>query len=55
MMLDPYYRTLVGFEQLIEKEFLTFGHKIAQRSGHYHDISDFADKERSPVFLQVIN
>jgi myotubularin-related protein 1/2 len=55
MLLDPYYRTLVGFEQLVEKEFLSFGHKVAQRSGHYQDISDFADKERSPVFLQFID
>lgn len=53
LMLDPHYRTILGFEALIEKEWLSFGHKFAQRVGHGED--KHSDADRSPVFLQFID
>jgi myotubularin-related protein 6/7/8 len=48
IMLDPYYRTFDGFQVLICKEWLEFGHKFSDRSGHVQ----VDPKEVSPVFTQ---
>ncbi|XP_034233859.1 myotubularin-related protein 2 isoform X1 [Thrips palmi] len=53
LLLDPYYRTIKGFEVLIEKEWLSFGHKFQQRIGHGDD--HHSDADRSPVFLQFMD
>lgn len=50
LMLDPYYRTVAGFEVLIEREWLDFGHKMADRNGNGVHLEDV--NERCPVFMQ---
>ncbi|XP_048453511.1 myotubularin-related protein 6 isoform X2 [Rhincodon typus] len=50
LLLDPYYRTIKGFMVLIEKDWITFGHKFAERCGQL----DGDPKEISPVFTQFI-
>ena len=53
ILLDPHYRTLRGFQVVVEKEWLSCGHKFAQRIGHGDD--RHSDADRSPVFLQFID
>ncbi|XP_005111133.2 myotubularin-related protein 6 [Aplysia californica] len=51
LMLDPYYRTMQGFQALIEKEWLSFGHKFTDRCGLLESVET---KETSPVFTQFL-
>ncbi|XP_055379652.1 myotubularin-related protein 6 isoform X2 [Condylostylus longicornis] len=51
LMLDPYYRTIKGFQALIEKDWLAFGHKFSERCGHIQT----DPKEISPVFTQFLD
>ncbi|CAL9685707.1 unnamed protein product [Knipowitschia caucasica] len=53
LMLDGYYRTIRGFEVLIEKEWLSFGHRFQTRIGHGD--KNHTDADRSPVFIQFID
>ncbi len=53
IMLDSYYRTIEGFQTLIQREWIAFGHKFADRCGHGNGIND--PNERSPIFLQWID
>eukprot|EP00048_Salpingoeca_helianthica_P024370 m.31868 g.31868 ORF g.31868 m.31868 type:complete len:845 (-) comp9348_c1_seq1:30-2564(-) len=47
LLLDKYYRTMKGFAVLVEKEWLSFGHRFTDRLG--------IDTQRSPVFLQFLD
>ncbi|XP_074030233.1 phosphatidylinositol-3,5-bisphosphate 3-phosphatase MTMR4 isoform X2 [Leptinotarsa decemlineata] len=53
LLLDPFYRTIDGFRILIEREWLAFGHKFADRCGHSSGSDD--QNERCPVFLQWLD
>ncbi|XP_044152000.1 myotubularin-related protein 7 [Bufo gargarizans] len=50
LLLDPYYRTIKGFMVLIEKDWISFGHKFNHRYGHL----DGDPKEVSPVIDQFL-
>ena len=54
VLLDPYYRTFMGFAVLIEKDFLSFGHQFAKRSGITPKKNE-GENERSPIFLQFLD
>uniref|UniRef100_A0A673HWG6 phosphatidylinositol-3,5-bisphosphate 3-phosphatase n=1 Tax=Sinocyclocheilus rhinocerous TaxID=307959 RepID=A0A673HWG6_9TELE len=53
LMLDAHYRSLRGFQVLLEKEWLSFGHRFASRVGHGD--GNHANSERSPLFVQFID
>jgi len=48
--MDPHYRTFQGFQLLIEKEWISFGHKFSDRCGHLENKS-----QQLPVFLLFID
>lgn len=51
LLIEPYYRTIQGFQALIEKDWLIFGHKFTDRCG----FTAGDPKEVSPVFTQFID
>ncbi|XP_051523261.1 myotubularin-related protein 3-like isoform X3 [Myxocyprinus asiaticus] len=52
LLLDPFYRTIEGFQVLVEMEWLDYGHKFADRCGHGENEDP---NERCPVFLQWLD
>lgn len=53
LMLDPHFRTIRGFQILVEKEWISFGHKFSQRIGHGD--RNYSDDQRAPIFLQFVD
>ncbi|XP_042215598.1 myotubularin-related protein 3-like isoform X3 [Homarus americanus] len=53
LLMDPYYRTIHGFQVLIEREWVEFGHKFSDRCGVGRSCEDI--NERCPVFLQWLD
>lgn len=51
LIADPFYRTFDGFEILIQRQWIEFGHKFADRTSALNGSPD----ERSPVFLQFLD
>merc|ERR1712156_392854 len=52
-LLDPYFRTMRGFEVLVEKDWLSFGHMFEKRCGHGNGAGNSGDT--SPVFVQFLD
>ena len=55
LLMDPWYRTCEGLAVLIEKEWLSFGHKFHDRVGHGDATGYPGSQERSPIFVQWLD
>lgn len=54
LMLDPFYRTFKGFQILIEKDWVSYGHMFERRMGHFKADKQDLD-QRSPIFVQWLD
>ncbi|CAH0479121.1 unnamed protein product [Peronospora belbahrii] len=53
---DPFYRTIKGFQVLVEQEWCAFGHQFRARSGHADSPAGYwEDDSTSPVFMQFLD
>uniref|UniRef100_A0A182QGP7 Myotubularin phosphatase domain-containing protein n=1 Tax=Anopheles farauti TaxID=69004 RepID=A0A182QGP7_9DIPT len=52
LLLDSSFRTIRGFQNLIQKEWIILGHPFSDRLGH---VSSVKTTERSPLFLLFLD
>lgn len=52
LISDPYYRTLDGFRTLVQKDWLSFGHKFAERC---HFVPTKEHRHVAPIFVQFLD
>lgn len=56
MILDPFYRTIDGFQSLIQKEWVALEHPFQRRLGHIRQpVDSNGPQEESPVFLLFLD
>ena len=57
IIMDPYYRTIQGFQRLVQKMWVIFGHPFAKRVSHIKVIKKEEKEENaeSPVFLHFLD
>ncbi|XP_020377136.1 myotubularin-related protein 10 isoform X1 [Rhincodon typus] len=51
VMLDPHYRTMLGFQSLIQKEWVVAGYRFLDRCNHLGE----SEKQESPLFLLFLD
>eukprot|EP00697_Spironema_sp_BW2_P017225 gnl/Spiro4/8833_TR4650_c0_g1_i1.p1 gnl/Spiro4/8833_TR4650_c0_g1~~gnl/Spiro4/8833_TR4650_c0_g1_i1.p1 ORF type:complete len:716 (-),score=188.48 gnl/Spiro4/8833_TR4650_c0_g1_i1:55-2202(-) len=55
LLCDGYYRTVRGFAVLVEKDWLSFGHKFTKRSVSNEHAGYWQHDQTSPIFLQWLD
>ncbi|KAF6208276.1 hypothetical protein GE061_016730 [Apolygus lucorum] len=51
LLLDPHYRTIVGFQSLVQREWVSMGHPFCSRLSLVYS----SDNQQSPVFLLFLD
>ncbi|XP_054262707.1 myotubularin-related protein 10-B-like isoform X1 [Macrosteles quadrilineatus] len=51
ILIDPHYRTIIGFQSLVQKEWVALGHPFCTRLGHVYNM----ETQEAPVFLLFLD